>query len=69
MVGPPTGHQLLVRPLFHHHPSLEDGDAVCVLDGGQAVGYDDTRPALSGLVQRLLHHLGAAERPQLGGFI
>ena len=52
------GQQLLMCPLFHHHSSLEDDDAVCVLDGGQTVGHNDTRPALAGLVQRLLHHLG-----------
>lgn len=53
--------QLLMRPLFDHHSSLEDSDAVCVLDGGQAVGHDDARPALAGMVQRLLHHLERAE--------
>lgn len=55
------GHQLLMCPLFDHHSSLEDSDAVSVLDGGQTVGYDYTRPAHSGLVQRLLHHLEKAE--------
>lgn len=49
--------QLLVRPLLDNNSSLEYSDAVCVLDGGQTVGYDDARPALAGLVQSLLHHL------------
>lgn len=55
------GQQLLMRTLFDHHASLEDGDAVGVLDGGQAVGHNNTRPALAGLVQRVLHHLERAE--------
>lgn len=51
------GQQLLMCPLFHHHSSLKDHDTVCVLDGGQTVGHNDTCPALTGLVQRILHHL------------
>ena len=51
------GQQLLVRPLLDHYPPLQDGDAVCILDGGQTVRHDNARPALAGLVQRLLHHL------------
>lgn len=51
------GQQLLVRALLHHHAALEDGDAVGVLDGGQTVRHDDARPAFTGLVQSLLHHL------------
>lgn len=59
------GQQLLMRPQFHHHASIEDGDAVCILDGGQTMSHDDTRPALTGLVQRLLYHLEGEgkERP------
>lgn len=53
--------QLLVLPLFDHNSSLEDSDAVGVLDGGQTVGHNDACPALPGLVQRLLHHL---QRPE-----
>lgn len=51
------GQQLLMCPLFHHHSSLEDQDAVCGLDRGQTVGHNDTRPAPPGLVQRVLHYL------------
>ena len=62
------GQQLLMCPLFNHHSSLEDSDAVCVLDGGQTVGHNDTRPALTGLVQRLLNHLERAEWVKLLNF-
>lgn len=51
------GQQLLMCPQFDHHSSAENSDAVCILDGGQTVSHNDTRPALTGLVQRLLHHL------------
>lgn len=55
------GQQLLMCPQFDHPSFTENSDAVSILDGGQTVSHDDTRPALTGLVQRLLHHLERAE--------
>ena len=55
------GQQLLVCALFHHHAGLEHHDAVGVLDGGQPVGHHDAGPALAGLVQGLLDHLGGGQ--------
>ena len=49
--------QLLVCALLHDNAILEHGNAVGVLDGGEAVGHHDARATLAGLVQRLLHYL------------
>ena len=53
------GHQLIVRALLRHPALLEADDDVRSLDGGQAMGNDDGRPALSGLSQSTDKCLGA----------
>lgn len=57
VVGALQGHQLVVGSLLDHEAAGHDGDDVRVLDGGEAVGDDDARATLSGLVQRRLHGL------------
>lgn len=43
--------------LLHHHPVLDHRYTVCILDGGQPVGYNDARTALARLVQSILNNL------------
>ena len=44
--------------MLRDFPLLDDVDLVGSFDGGETVGDRDGGPALLGLVQRLLDHLG-----------
>lgn len=57
VVRPLQGHELVVRSLLDHVASRHDGDDVRVLDGGQAVGDDDTGATFSCFVQCVLDRL------------
>jgi hypothetical protein len=41
------GHQFVVLAFFDDPTVIHDDDAVCVLDGGQAVGDDDGRAIMA----------------------
>lgn len=57
VVRPLLAEELLMCALLHHEPILDHSYTVCVLDGGQPVGYDDTCAALTSLIQSVLHYL------------
>lgn len=57
VVGPLQSHEVVVGSLLDYVAPRHDGDDVRVLNGGQAMGDDDARPALSGSVQGVLHGL------------
>ena len=50
-------HELSVPALLVDGALLDDGDRVCVLDGGQAVRNHDGGPPHHDAVQRVLHNL------------
>jgi hypothetical protein len=49
--------KLVVGARFHDATSVDDSDAVRVLDSRQPVGDDDARPADTGFLQRFLDDL------------
>lgn len=44
-------------PVFTDLPLVKDGDEIGILNGGQAVGYDQHGPSFHQAVQRLLHQV------------
>lgn len=62
VVRPLLVEELLMRALFHHDPILNHSYTVCVLDGGQPVGYNDACATLTCLIQSVLHYLLKGQR-------
>jgi hypothetical protein len=55
LVEPFTVHQFGMGTGFHEAPFVQDEDAICSLDGRQAVGDHKRRPAFHELFQRFLN--------------